>query len=509
MAQIIVFPVSHRAPVSAEVQLSEAKIVPTDAAQASLFLARHVRKSIADGKQLTAIEVDMVAQSLYEISEEWHCKKRLTRDAQAKALTGASWDKTRDSTKRLYKYTLPPGSGKQLESRRRSLVKKASAYVRAIENLAKASGEDVDWLVTRVFRGTSLVGSFAVDELDDHLLRTEKLLRSLTQAIVRDEQLEEYFRLLYRYPLRFDLEVQRFAHASEWAMERGPLMDLWARSIEDLAPSPNCLLLRQYAGNSVEGVLTLSNQPLGSYNGISPTGQNESTSNLSSSISIKGTARIVRETRLCIAPWLHQNDFAPAFEILFGLSVNAVSAQALDWISTCNLPAIDKEQAKLGIIEPIYISGYFLPGDFAEHGYTGKYACFVPTDKEQDFDWSPPAESGFCELWWTWCREVSPETISSIFSESSRPKLGETEINYSPLNHWNGSSPSFSTWPPRTLGSLIEHDLLTAAPNGIEATLRQSAIHLKSELDRVARITRGSIDAAAEDTMTRWHKKNR
>lgn len=107
-----------------------------------------------------------------------------------------------DSTKRLYKFTLPPESSAK---RLHSLVRKTSIYRDIAKAIAKIRGEEGSYYYSDIFQGTTLASKHITTNEDENsdgevidqlFYEVSSMLHKMSEAVITSEGLEEYYRIL-------------------------------------------------------------------------------------------------------------------------------------------------------------------------------------------------------------------------------------------------------------------------------------------------------------------------
>lgn len=145
------------------------------------------------GANLSEEDAKLVAGNLHKLIDDLSINKMTLCEKVFNA-------KKEDSTKRLYKCTLPPeSSARHIDW----LVKNPFIYQRIAQIISQMKGEENSYYYSDIFQGTTLaskhisIGDNSDDEVIDQLFyEVSSMLHKMSEAVITSEGLEEYYRIL-------------------------------------------------------------------------------------------------------------------------------------------------------------------------------------------------------------------------------------------------------------------------------------------------------------------------
>lgn len=135
------------------------------------------------GEKLSLADTRIIAENMYNLMEN------LDKTTKLKLCENALNGTKEESTKRFHKVTLPHDAS---DSRIRSLVKNSAQYVKIAKELAKLKNKNPSHYYSDIFQGATFSPG-GIDPLFYHIYR---YLRKMSHSIIKDEGLEEYYRIL-------------------------------------------------------------------------------------------------------------------------------------------------------------------------------------------------------------------------------------------------------------------------------------------------------------------------
>lgn len=228
-----------------------------EAFAAKIKRAKALRVSFDQRAAFSIEDQERAAANLHRLLEHLNEDRGLTKRqiAQASGL-GGSGDV--DSTKRLDPYTLPEGAS---ESRVGRLAKKPGKYFEIAEAIARILEEPTEGYVCQVFEGCSFGTGreFEPDWEDEGWGRLAELLRLMSAAVIRDEDVPKYWLDVVKLNGRYDSKTGQL-HQSNSALDSlGCETGLASCSVfpDELPPIPSVLLGQRLMMEPHEDTLVL------------------------------------------------------------------------------------------------------------------------------------------------------------------------------------------------------------------------------------------------------------
>lgn len=373
-----------------------------------------------------------------------------------------------DSTKRLDTYTLPEGAS---DRRRMRIAKKPGKFFELAQAVAAETGEPEALVICKVFEGCSL----GTEELpegdweDENWSRLTVLLTQMAQAVMRDHDVEEYWRKLRGTNGAYDVLTGTF-RTSSYPLD--PTAAAWGLAgdgglhFEEAPPAPSISLGRRLQSAPWSGWIAFSDDDFTTVDYL-----------------------FWLEVRLALGPVNDHLTIGPLLEFRTNLEARMEDGRSLTFATPFADPGGIRSQAHIdGEAHPVFASG-LSEGKWLEE---------------------PEFREGAHDDYFGW-REVSPALLRYLLDQD----LPDTSLIFQPLIRHNASlypdfpTSRFSHFSP---AGRLTIDLLTGALEkelGAECDRLAAGLDtLRAEQDRVIRDTEAEAMARwAKKTATKHHSK--
>lgn len=361
-----------------------------------------------------------------------------------------------DSTKRLTTYRLPQGAS---ESRKASIAKKPRKYLQIACAVAAEVGEPEAVLVAQVFEGCSIGTEHLVDgDWDsENWSRLAILFTSMANAVIRDHDLDEYWRKVRATNGIYDVRAEKFRATPQ---PLGYLADGWGLACDcvcsdEVAPVPSVPLGRRMQGTPLPGWV-----------------------NFSADDTVDVEYVFWLEVRLALGPVNDQLSIGPLFEFRTVIEGRMEDSRIVRFDN----PHTDTTD----VVKRAFIGG-------EEHSIQG---IGLYADALLD---APEFRDGAEHSYFSWS-ELNPALLRYLFDPAGK----ETAEIFSPIKRHEGVREQ--DLPPSRFGrasaaSVLHTDLLTGA---MEAELGAVCDRLTTQLDVLRAEQDCAIRDAEAEAIARW-----
>lgn len=369
--------------------------------------------------------------------------------------TGLAGTQDTDSTKRLYTYRLPENAS---EVRRKAIRKTPGKYFEIARAVARELEEPEEAILCQIFEGCSLGTDHAVDEdwETGNWDRLAELLERMSQAVIQDQGLANYWRKVRmtngRYDVRrgiirpdfngLDLILDGYGHA-------GNVM-----CSDEMAPIPSIPLGRRRQAPPITGTVHLDTDER-----------------------LDVELIFWLEVRLALGPVNAMDSIGPLIELRTVLEIRTEDGRT----GTLDNPYTDTDR----------VQTMTLDGDILN------ISAIAPCD----FDLVPDAEfRGFCDHSYFAWEEVSPALLRQLLEPGDPERTGPFHAINRSEGKWLADLPP-NRFPQGSAAAVIHTDLLTGA---IERELGQACADLVDRLEALRLDAADRIREAEAAALMRW-----
>mgnify|MGYP001111361683 CR=1 FL=1 len=348
-----------------------------EAFAAKIKRAKALRVSFDQRAVFSIEDQERAAANLHRLLEQLNEDRGLPkRQIAQEAGLGGSGDV--DSTKRLDPYTLPEGAS---ESRVGRLAKKPRKYFEIAEAIARILEEPIEGYVCQVFEGCSFgTGQeFEPDWEDEGWGRLAELLRRMSAAVIRDEDVPKYWFDVIKLNGRYDSKTGQL-HQSNSALDSlGCEIGLASCSVfpDELPPIPSVLIGQRLMMEPHEDTLVLKDGR-----------------------QIEAEFSLYLEARLALAPVNQDGLPGPMIEFRSRLDAFSETEGRIDFDNMHSDGSGGSDTIRSALI----------------NGAEVEIAEFPLLDVPE----AECREDGFEHVYFAW-EEVSPALLRSLFGEIERP----------------------------------------------------------------------------------------
>ncbi len=471
-----------------EVRSGEPGLHPADPEQSRARRCEAILSGIKRHKMMTPPQRRIVARNL------WRLLKRIERDhgvTRRHVMSHAGFKVESESTKRLYKLTLPRDLTPEDERKRTDgLNRSPRNYLKIARAVAELVGAPEAEAVTEVFAGSRYDQVYASQDtqFDEHHYAMVDLLADLAWHIDQETTLWDYYRRMFSIPCGWDHRTGQFRKSGDISL--GSMRRWMADNVadcEEAPPTPSVRLYRE-----------LRCKPFAVSLRVSKARKKRDYRDSRRWPAIRAIVHAWREVRLSLGPATGPLVIGPLFEIRTVFDLVA-DEKLLDIDS----PYLDDDGSHVGLNRgphryPAILRfddpNFKVPRDSWEWERTrGDYPAILQSlpFRHYDFVYLP----------------VTPETCDLLLSKRSFPSPEEFANDIrreSFLPH--ASDPT--KFPPGTIGQELESALIDRASNirGFAQQLLQDAKDKVAKLDAYERQYSAEVDKLHAAARSRWRR---